>query len=241
MMAVWSLEWRLALTDRRRFVLSALVPLLIASSVATGVAGPAPAAAVYLVVFVAFAVFGSALPIRWDGERGLVGRIVRGGVPAGRYLLGRSVASASIDAAQLTPAVLIACFAAHGSVAALVVVFVALGVSLWLGALVGVLVASLSRSLAETGLVAALAVLVLAHSSGVFEDPAPGSILATVEALSPFRALHESLQGVAVGAVGAGFGSAIVWAALLALLVALLGERLTRSLSRIARGGLEGV
>ena len=241
MTAVWWLEWRLALMDVRRFVLSTLVPLLIAASIATGVASPEPAAAVYLVIFVSFAVFGSALPLRWDGERGLTERIVRGGVPAGRYLLSRAAAGAAIDLVQLTPALVAAALMSGGSPGALLGAFAALAVAVWLGGLVGVLVAALSRSLAETGLVAALAVLVLAHSSGVFEDPAPGSALAAIEAVSPFRVLHESLLELTVGASAVGFAPALAWALLLPGLVGLLGDRIVAVLGRVSRGGLEGV
>ena len=241
MSAVWWLEWRLARADVRRFVLSALVPLLIAASIATGVAAPAPAAAVYLVIFLSFAVFGSALPLRWDGERGMAGRTVRGGVPAGSYLLSRAAAGATIDLVQLTPALVVAALVAGGSAGALFGAFTALALALWLGGLVGVLAAAISRSLAETGLVAALAVLVLAHSSGVFEDPAPGSALAVLEAISPFRVLHESLLELTVGASAVGFRTALVWALLLPALVGLMGERIVAVLGRISRGGLEGV
>ena len=241
MRAVWWLEWRLALTDRRRFALGAIVPLLIAASVATGVAAPAPAAGVYLVLFVSFAVLGSALPLRWDGERGLVDRVVRGGVPGGRYLLARTGAGAAIDLVQLTPALLVVALADGGSAGSLVAAIAALAVAVWLAGLVGVLAAALSRSLAETGLVGALAVLLLAHSSGVFEDPAPGSLLARIEAASPFRMLHESLLDLTVGASATGVAAALVWALLLPALVGLLGERIAAPLSRVTRGGLEGV
>jgi hypothetical protein len=242
MTAVWWLEWRLALTDGRRFTLSTLVPLFIVAAVATGVVAPEPAAAVYLVIFIAFAVFGSALPLRWDGERSLVGRVIRSGVPAGRYLLARVGAGAAIDLVQLTPALVVAAALASGaSLGPLLAAFLALAVSVWLGGLVGVLVAALSRSLAETGLVAALAVMLLAHSSGVFEDPAPASMLAAVEAASPLRMLHESLLDLTVGASATGVGAALVWAVLLPALVGLLGEQIATSLSRVTRGGLEGV
>ncbi len=241
MTAVWSLEWRLALTDRRRFALSALVPFLLAISVATGVAGPAPAAAVYLVIFLSFAVFGSALPVRWEGERGMVGRVVRGGVPAGRYLLARTAAGASIDLLQLTPALLVVAVAGETSALGLLAAFAALALALWVGGLVGVLVAGASRSLAETGLVAALAILLLAHMSGVFEDPSPGSGLGALEALSPFEALHEALTGaIGSGAVSA-LGATLAWAVFLAVLVGVAGGRIEQALARVARGGLEGV
>lgn len=241
MTAVWWLEWRLALTDRRRFVLTTLAPLLIVLSVATGVAAPEPAAAVYLVIFLTFAVLGSSLPLRWDGERGLVGRAVRGGVPAGRYLLARAGAGATVDLAQLTPALLVAALGGGGSPGALVTAFVGLAVSSWLGSLVGVLAAAVSRTLAETGLVAALAVLLLAHGSGAFQDPPAGSPLALIEALSPFRMLHESLLQLTTGVPATGVEAALAWALLLPLVVWMLRARITTSLGSVARGGLEGL
>ena len=241
MTAVWSLEWRLALTDPRRFVLSTLVPLLLALSVATGVAGPAPAAAVYLVLFVAFAVFGSALPLRWDGERGIVGRVVRGGVPAGRYLVGRAGACAAIDLVQLAPALLVAVLGAGGTAIGFAIALAALAATTWVAGLVGVIVAGVSRSLAETGLVAALAILLLLHMSGVLESPLPGSMLASLEAVSPFRLLHEALMDATGGVASTAAASALVWALLMPALVALMGGRLSRALGKVSSGGLEGV
>jgi hypothetical protein len=194
-----------------------------------------------LIIFIAFAVFGSALPVRWDGERGIVSRVVRGGVPAGRYLVARAGAGATIDLVQLTPGLMVAGLASGGSAGTLVAAFVALALSVWIAGLIGALAAALSRSLAETGLVAALAVLLLAHASGVFEEPAAGSPLAALEPLSPFRALHEALVALPVGASPGGMGAALVWAVALPALVLLLGERLTASLGRVMRRGLEGV
>lgn len=241
MMSVWAVEWRLALTDRRRFVLSALVPFLIAASVATGVAEAEPAAAVYLVIFLAFAVLGSAIPLRWDGERGMVRRVVRAGVPAGRYLLGRAGAGAAIDAVQLTPALVVVGVVAGGSPGALGIAFVTLALSVWIAGLVGVVVAAASRSLAETGLVAALAVLLFAHVSGAFQEPAAGSPMAALVSASPFHALHTAILDLTVGSAGGGLGATVAWAVLLAGGVALVGERLSKCLGSVGRGGLEGV
>lgn len=241
MIAVWAVEWRLALTDRRRFVLSALVPFLIAASVATGVAEAESAAAVYLVVFLAFAVLGSALPLRWDGERGMVRRAVRGGVPAGSYLLGRAAAGAAIDLVQLTPALVVAGVAVGGSPGAFAVALVALALSVWVAGLVGVVVAAVSRSLAETGLVAALAVLLFAHVSGAFQEPAAASPMAVLEAVSPFHALHAALLDLTVGSPGGGLWATLAWAVLLPGGVALFGDWLSKHLSRVGRHGLEGV
>lgn len=240
-MPVWWLEWRLALSDRRRFVLIALVPLLVVVSVATGVAAPEPAAAVYLVVFLAFGVLGSALPLRWDGERGLVERVVRGGVPPGRYLLARAGAGASVDLVQLTPALAVAALLAGASPGALLTAFLALALSLWLASLVGVLAAGLSRSLVETGLAAGVAVLLLAHGSGAFEEPPIGSPLGAVEELSPFRMLYASLLGMTTGVSGTAPVVALGWAVLLPIVVAVLAPAIIGALARVARGGLEGV
>lgn len=241
MTAAWSLEWRLALTDRRRFLLSALLPLAIAASVATGVAAPRPAAAVLLVLFVTFSVLGTALPLRWDGERGIVARVVRGGGPAGRYLLLRTGAAATIDLVQLMPALLAVALVGGASPGSVVVALVALALAVWIGCLVGLLIAALSRSLVETGLVASVAVMLLAHASGAFETAVSGSLLEVVEALSPFRALHAALLDVTVGGAPAGFVTAVAWAALLPGLVWWLGDRLSTSLGRAGAAGLEGV
>jgi hypothetical protein len=238
--AVWWLEWRLALTDVRRFALTALVPLLIAVIVATGPAAPGPAAAAFLMIFLSFAVLGSAVPLRWDGERRLLGRIVRGGLTARRYLLSRAAAGATIDLAQLAPALAVAVLVGGGSAWASAGALVALAVALWIGGLVGMLAAAISRSLTETVLVAGVAVLVLAHGSGVFGDTAPGSALAAMEAASPFRLLHESLLEPTPGTWAAGLGAALAWALLLPALVALLGDRIVAALGVVSRSGLEG-
>jgi hypothetical protein len=239
--AVWAIEWRLALNDGRRFLLSALVPLAIAAAVATGVAAPRPAAAVHLVVFLAFSVLGAALPLRWDGERGIVRRVVRGGVPAGRYLILRAGAGATIDLVQLTPALLVVALAGSASPLAVLVAFAALAFSVWIAALTGVLAAALSRSLAESALVAGLAVLLLAHSAGAFETAEPSSLLAAIEAVAPVRVLHEALLDLTVGGTPNGFLVALAWGLLLPGLVWLLGDRIAASLGSVGPGGLEGL
>jgi hypothetical protein len=171
----------------------------------------------------------------------MVGRVLRGGVPAGRYVLARVGAGATIDLAQLAPALVVAGLAAGGSPGALAAAFGMLATSVWVAGLVGAMAAAVSRSLAEAALVAALAVLLLAHMSGVFESPAAGSLLAALEAVSPFRGLHETLLGLTVGASPTGFAPALAWAVLLPGLVWGLAGRVTESLGRVARGGLEGV
>lgn len=239
--AVWGIEWRMALTDRRRFVLSTFVPLALVLSVAGGAIPSGPAAAVHLLIFVSFMTFGSAIPMRWESERGMSARVVRGGVPASAYLVHRAGACASVDVAQLGPALAALALVAGASVGDFLVALAALAVTAWVAGLIGVLVAAASRSVAETGLMSALAVLLFAHMSGVFGWPAPESPAAVMEAASPFRALHEALVGLTAPAERAGYGSAVVWAILLPVLVTRGGGRLHAWLGQVRKGGLEGV
>lgn len=241
-LAVWWVEWRLALTRLRPFAVGMVVPLGFVVPLATGAVSNAAAAAWYAVLFTAFAVLGSALSLRWEGERGMSRRIVRGGVPAWSYLLQRAGAGATIDLVQLTPALLFAAAATGGSAADAATAFLVLGAGLWIGGLVGVLVAGASRSLGEAALFGVLASLLLDHASGVFRTPAPGSSGAHLEGLSPFRAVHESLLEVTTGMPWGGGASLLAWAILLPGIVALLAPAVdTRLLRRGRMTGLEGV
>jgi len=219
-----------------------VVPLGLVVPVATGAVSRPAAAAWYAVLFTAFAVLGSALSLRWEGERGMSRRIVRGGVTPWSYLLQRAGAGATIDLVQLTPALLFAAAATGGSAADAAIAFVVLGVGLWIGGLVGVLVAGVSRSLAEAALFGVLASLLLDHASGVFRTPAPGSSGANLEAVAPFRAVHESLLEVTTGMPWGGGASLLGWAVLLPGVVALLAPAVHARLGRrTPPTGLEGV
>jgi hypothetical protein len=238
--AVWSLQWRLALTRKRVFILNFVVPLTVVLPVATGAVPPEAAAGVYVVLFAAFAVFGSAIPLRWEGQRAMSARVVRAGVGASNYLLQRAAAGALLDTLQLTPALLLAAVAVGASPGDVLVVFPALAATVWVSGLVGVIVAAASRSLTETSLFAAVSVPLLAHMSGVFRAPAPGSYQELLESGSPFRALHEGLLDMTVGAPAGGGGALLAWALVLPVAVGLLGPRLHAGLGRVSRGGLEG-
>jgi hypothetical protein len=240
-LTVWALEWRLALARPRFFVLGLLLPLSLVLPVATGAAPVDRAAGAYTMLFVALTVLGSALPLRWDGQRGMARRLVRGGMRPWSYLLQRAGAGATRDFVQLVPALLVICLAGDGTwldgfgLAGLVLATV------WIAALLGVLSAAFSRSLPEAALVGGLVVILLGHLSGVFWAPAEGSLGALLETVAPFRALHEFMVGLAMDRPRAGGRALLLWAVLLPALVSMLGGRLHSALCRRESGGLEGV
>jgi len=240
-LAIWTLEWRLAVARPRFFVLGLLLPLSLVLPIATAAVPVEPAAGAYTLLLVAFTVFGTALSVRWDGQRGMARRLVRGGVRPWSYLLQRAGAGATRDVAQLAPTVVVICLAARGSVVdGLGLVGLVLTTS-WIAALVGVLAAAVSRSLPEAGFVGGLSVILLAHLSGVFWVPAPGSFDAVLMSVGPFRALHEFLLAPAADRSWTGGRSLILWAVLLPVLISLLAPRVHASLSRQEPGGLEGI
>ncbi len=238
--AVWSVQWRLALTRKRVFILNFFVPLTLVLPVATGAVAPGAAAGVYVVLFTAFSMFGSAIPLRWEGQRGMSARIVRAGVGPSSYLLQRAGAGAVLDTIQLTPALLIAALAVRAQPCDVAMAVFALAVAAWICGLVGIIVAAASRSITETALFTAVTVPLLAHMSGVFRNPTPGSYQALLETGSPFGALHEALLDMTIEAGEGGSASMLVWAVALPIAVAMLGPRLHAALSRVNRGGLEG-
>jgi hypothetical protein len=238
--AVWGLQWRLALTRKRVLILNVVVPLTLVWLIATGAVPPRAAAGVYAVLFCAFAVFGSALPLRWEGQRGMSTRIVRGGVGPSSYLLQRAAAGAALDTLQLTPSLLLATTAAGATAGGTFLALIALAGTVWVCGLLGIVIAAASRSITETALFAAVAVPLLAHVSGVFRTPAPGTPSALLENVSPLRALHEVLLEMTVRGPAAGGIALLVWAVLLPALVWFLGAQLHGALDRVTRGGLEG-
>jgi hypothetical protein len=237
--AVWSLQWRLSVTRKRVFILNVVVPLTVVLPVATEAVPAGPAAGIYAVLFAAFAMFGSALPLRWDGQRGMSARVVRSGVSPSSYLLQRVGAGALLDTLQLTPALLLAAVAAGATVPQVGRALIALAGTVWVCGLLGVVIAAASRSITETALFSAAAVPLIAHMSGVFRTP-DGSVSSTLESASPLRALHEALLDVTVGATSGGWIALLAWAILLPVPVSLLGPRILSALGRATRGGLEG-
>lgn len=235
MTLAWRLEWRTAAARRRLLALNVAIPLLLVGPVALAGAPPHHAAAVYAVLFVLFGTFGSAIPLVRDAEAGLVGRLHLAGQPGPALLLGRAAAGTAVDAFELAPALALALAAAGAAPGEAGSAAAALFVALATANLLGVWVAAAARSLAETALFAAVTGLLLLHGAGVFRTPAPGSVGARIEAVLPFRVLHEALLAAAGGSGAPGAGA---WAAALATLVvfvavtAAAAPRLARVLTR---------
>ena len=197
--AVWWLEWRQAARRRRVFVLSTLVPLALVTAIVTGRA-PAPhAALVFTVLFTFFGTFGAGIPWARDVERGWTHRLLLTGISPVGAVAQRWAASALLDLVQLLPSVALIAVAYRadpGEVARLLA-FVALG--LCAANALGILVAVIARSLAETALLASVAALLLLHASGAFRAPEPDGIGASLQRAVPFYYMHAAVRG-AVGA-----------------------------------------
>lgn len=237
---VFELEWHLALSRTRRFVLNAAVPLALVIPAAGGGIPHDIASMLYVLLFTAFAMLGASVPLRWDGERGMVQRVVRGGVTEPSYMLQRAAASATLDFVQLLPALLAIAWGVGTSPVGLLRALASLLAATWIAALVGVLVASVSRSRTEAAIISTVTTLVLAHFSGVFRMPDPGSRGALLEAISPLRALHETLLGLPGGVPAAGGITVTLWSIGLPALVAALAGPVEASLGRVGRAGFEG-
>lgn len=239
-LAVWSHEWRLALTRKRVLILNVAVPFTLVLLIATGAVPPRAAAGVYVMLFSAFALFGSALTLRWEGQRGMSARVVRSGIGPSSYLLQRAAAGAALDTLQLTPSLLLATTAAGATPTATLGALLALAGTVWVSGLLGIVIAAASRSITETALFSAVSVPIIAHMSGVFRRPTPGTLSALVESASPLRALHEALAGMTASGPAAGGIALSVWAVVLPALVWVLAAKLHGALGRVTRGGLEG-
>jgi hypothetical protein len=209
-----ALEWRLAARRRRLMILNMAIPLLLVGALTLGAAPPHHAAAVTTVLFALFGTFGSAIPLLRDGETGLVARLRQTALSAHSIALQKILAGAVLDTAQLAPSLVVLALA--GGAAALPLTLAVLAASLLLANAIGAWLAALARSVAEGALFAAVATLLLLHASGVFRTPAPATTAARLEAIAPYRPLHECL--LALGGVGATPGRAGILALLAALL-----------------------
>ena len=196
---VWGLEWRRALRRRRLLLLNLLVPLALVCPIALSPAPPQHAAAVYAVLFVLFGTFGSAIPLVRDAEGGLLVRIGLAGVPAPALVAGRAAAGATLDLVQLLPSLVVILWAGSADAPAAARAGMFLFVSLLVANVLGVWVAAVARSLAESALLAAVASLLLLHAAGVFRTPAQGSLASIFERFAPFRPFHEVLVGIIGG------------------------------------------
>lgn len=230
---VIEMELRAALARRRLFALNVVVPLSLVTPIALGAAPDPHAAAVYAVLFVLFGTFGSAIPLVRDAEDGLLERILSTGLSPASYLLQRSAAGSLIDAIQLLPALLVAGTGLGAYVGGLGAVWIVLASSIWIANLLGVLVASAARSLAETALVAAVSSLFLLHLSGVFRTPLQSSVWAWLEGASPFRTLHETMLALPAGAPAAGHAATFAWTLALPVGTVLLAGPLAAALRAV--------
>lgn len=196
---VWGLEWRRALRRRRLLLLNVVVPLALVVPLTLSSAPAQHAGAVYAVLFVLFGTFGSAIPLVREAESGLLLRMGLAGVATPALVAGKAAAGAALDMVQLLPSLLVILWAgtADGAMVARTAIF--LLVALLVANVLGVWVAAVARSLAESALFAAVVSLFLLHAAGVFRTPSQGTIAATFERLAPFRPLHEALVEVIGG------------------------------------------
>ena len=198
--AVWWLEWRQATRRRRVFVLSMMVPLVLVTAVAAGRA-PAPhAALVYTVLFTFFGTFGAGIPWARDAERGWTHRLLLTGISPAGAAAQRWLASALLDLAQLVPSLGLIAVAYRADAGELLNLLLWVAIGLLVANALGILVASLARSLAETALLASVSALLLLHAAGVFRSPLPGSLAETIARFVPFHYMHQAIAG-AVGAL----------------------------------------
>lgn len=197
--AVWGLEWRQAARRRRVVAFSAGVPLLLVAAVALGRAPAAHAALVYTVLFTFFGTFGAAVPWARDDERGMLGRLVLTGIGMPSIVGQRLLASALVDLIELLPSLLLIAVVHRAEPGEAARLLGAVGLGLVVANALGVLVASIARSLAETALLAAVSALLLLHGAGVFRAPMPGSFAEAVQRTVPFHYMHEAIRA-AVGA-----------------------------------------
>ena len=197
--AVWWMEWRLAARRPRVMVLSVLVPLFLVAAVAIGRAPTPHAALVYVVLFTFFGTFGAGIPWARDSERGLIHRLLLTGYGAPRAILERWAASALLDLLQLMPslALIALWYRADAGEVVRLVGWVAVG--LFAANALGILVAAVARSLAETALLSSVAALLLLHAAGVFRTPESGTAAATLQRMVPFHYMYDAVRD-AVGA-----------------------------------------
>jgi len=229
---VLRLEWQLALSDKRAFGRRVLAPMALVLVVASGALPQAAGSIVYVVLFTSLAVFLAAWPLRRDCERGIAHRAVLAGVTPAAYLVQRGAAVAGIGWLQLLPSLILAGGFLGASATEMSVALVALGLALWVAALLGVLIGASSRSLLESLLFSALAVMLLLHMSGVFNESDPGGLGSVLEGASPFRFLYEAVVSMDAGGRASGALASGAWALGLPVVIALLAPRLSTCLRR---------
>ena len=236
---VWSLEWSVALTRRRLFVLNALIPLFLVAPIAFSPAPAQHAAAVYTVLFVIFGTLGSCIPFIRDGESGLLARFTLSGIAPRSLLVERVAAGAALDTVQLIPSLIVIAMAS-GNITQFGSVLGTLVLALLVANLIGMWAAALARSMAEGALFAAVLSLLLLHAAGSFRTPVDGTLGAHLEVLSPFRLLREALLRVTGGGPTVPWRADLIQPLLVSLGVACLsliaGRWIVSASGRAARG-----
>jgi ABC-2 type transport system permease protein len=229
------LEIRVALAQRRLFVLNTLVPLALVVPIGIGGAPRVHAAVVFTLIFAFFGVFGQAIPLARDAERGLTARFVLAGVSPHAFFAQRIAAHAGIDFIQLTPALLVIAIVYNATASDIAALAGAALLALVAANAIGILIAAAARSIAEAALFASITALFALHAAGVFRSPAPGSFADQLRSAVPFSRLHQAMQG-AVGSPGAAppdwlaaGTSTVAICALVLLLAPLLAGALTRA------------
>lgn len=204
---MWRLQWRIALGRRRLLTWNVFVPILLLLPVALSPAAAPHRAAVVGMFVVFFGTFGSCIPLVRDRARGWNEKVLLTGYGSGSWLAERIAAEATLDLAELSPALLLsflgvglgAAAGAEGFVSALPAVALALLAANFLGAFVAAFVASV----AEAALVCGAVALFALHFSGLFRSAVPDSWAWHVERAAPFRPLVTTLrEGLSGGTAG---------------------------------------
>ena len=233
-----ALELRVALAQRRLFLLNTVVPLALVLPVSLGGAPRIHAAVVFTLIFTFFGMFGQAIPLARDAERGLTARFLLAGVSPHTFLAQRVAAHAAVDLLQLTPTLVVIAIVYRAGLAEVAALATAALLALIAANAVGVLIAGVARSIAEAALFASITALFALHAAGVFRSPVPGSAADHLRTAIPFTKLHHAVQ-TAVGSPGAAApGWALSCASTLAVLalVLLLAPRLAGALTRARTG-----
>ena len=188
---VFRVEWRVALRRRRLLAFNVGIPLLLVAPLALGGAPAYHASAAYAVLFVLFGTFGSAIPLLREADGGPLRRVVLSGFPEPRFVVERVLAGTALDFLQLLPAMAVVLGAGRAGATVWMAAAPAILLALLTANVLGIWIAAVAASVAEGALLAAVVALFLLHGSGVFRTPTPGGVGERIEAILPFRPLHE--------------------------------------------------
>jgi ABC-type polysaccharide/polyol phosphate export permease len=192
--AIWNLELQLAVRRRRVAIISMVVPLVLVAAVSLGGAPPPHAALVFTVLFTFFGTFGAAVPWARDNERGWLERLELAGAGRASLVVQRWLSGALIDLVELLPSWLMIVVVYRSSVAEAGSLLAAIAVTLLAANILGILVASLARSIAETALLASVSAMALLHAGGVFRSPVAGTFADAIQRFIPFHYLLTAIQ-----------------------------------------------